>query len=345
MERYGIDEVSHWYFEVWNEPNLDFWAGEPRQSTYFTLYDHTARSLKSVDQRLRVGGPATAQAAWVAAFIRHCQEDRVPLDFVSTHVYGDDSAKDVFGSTESIPRGRMVCRAVQKVHAEIQSSPAAGVAADVERVQCDLPDPDGGDRRPLHGALARRDGTPMRRARAGDVLLGLLRRVRGAGRGEDPFYGGYGLLAVGGIPKPAFNAFALLHRLGEQRLLGDATGTLFTRREDGTLVLAMWNYAELGSRPVARRVLLKLRHVDARTASVQALDAEHGNVPPAYERMGAPRYPTPRQVAELRAAAALPPPTERSLDQGTLNLEIAPDGLVLVTITVKPAAAKQPDSR
>jgi beta-xylosidase len=92
-------------------------------------------------------------------------------------------------------------------------------------------------------------------------------------------------------------------------------------------------------------VLLKLRHVDARTASVQALDAEHGNVRPAYERMGAPRYPTPRQVAELRAAAALPPATERSLERGTLNLEIAPDGLTLVTIAVKPAAAQQPDSR
>ena len=26
VERYGIEEVSHWYFEVWNEPNLDFWA-------------------------------------------------------------------------------------------------------------------------------------------------------------------------------------------------------------------------------------------------------------------------------------------------------------------------------
>src|SRR5215813_12875519 len=46
IERYGIDEVSQWYFEVWNEPNLDFWAGEPKQATYFTLYEHTARSLK-----------------------------------------------------------------------------------------------------------------------------------------------------------------------------------------------------------------------------------------------------------------------------------------------------------
>src|SRR5882762_9986812 len=120
VERYGIDEVSRWYFEVWNEPNLDFWAGEPKQSTYWTLYDHTARSLKAVDARLRVGGPATAQAAWVPAFIQHCRQDHVPVDFISTHVYGDDTAKNIFGSTEPIARDRMVCRAVQKVHAEIQ---------------------------------------------------------------------------------------------------------------------------------------------------------------------------------------------------------------------------------
>src|SRR5690348_5375669 len=28
VERYGLDEVSQWYFEVWNEPNIDFWTGE-----------------------------------------------------------------------------------------------------------------------------------------------------------------------------------------------------------------------------------------------------------------------------------------------------------------------------
>src|SRR6202163_5007953 len=62
VDRYGIDEVSHWYFEVWNEPNLDFWAGVPKEQTYWTLYDHTARTLKAVDPRLRVGGPATARS-------------------------------------------------------------------------------------------------------------------------------------------------------------------------------------------------------------------------------------------------------------------------------------------
>src|SRR5215469_7903233 len=122
VERYGIDEVSQWYFEVWNEPNLDFWAGVPKQETYFKLYDHTARAIKAVDPRLRVGGPATAQAAWIPAFLHHCQDKHVPVDFVSTHVYGDDTAKDVFHTTERIPRNQMVCRAVQKVHGEIAAS-------------------------------------------------------------------------------------------------------------------------------------------------------------------------------------------------------------------------------
>src|SRR5450631_4210612 len=45
VDRYGIDEVSQWYFEVWNEPNIDFWAGKPQQPTYFELYDHSVTSV------------------------------------------------------------------------------------------------------------------------------------------------------------------------------------------------------------------------------------------------------------------------------------------------------------
>ena len=57
VDRYGIDEVSQWYFEVWNEPNIDFWAGDPKEPTYYRLYDVSARALKRVNPRLRVGGP------------------------------------------------------------------------------------------------------------------------------------------------------------------------------------------------------------------------------------------------------------------------------------------------
>src|ERR1700685_3676914 len=127
VDRYGIDEVSQWYFEVWNEPNLDFWAGQPKEATYYHLYDMTARALKAVSPRIRVGGPSTAQAAWVDRFIRHCVENHVPLDYVSTHVYGNDSAKDVFGTNETIPRDQMVCRAAQKVHEQVVKSVRPGL--------------------------------------------------------------------------------------------------------------------------------------------------------------------------------------------------------------------------
>src|SRR6202048_1167076 len=97
VERYGEDEVAQWYFEVWNEPNLDFWAGDPKESTYYELYDRAALAVKRISPRLRIGGPATAQAAWADRFLAHCKTKNVPVDFVSTHVYGDDKAEDVLG--------------------------------------------------------------------------------------------------------------------------------------------------------------------------------------------------------------------------------------------------------
>src|SRR5436305_7037677 len=81
VDRYGIDEVSQWYFEVWNEPNIDFWGGIPRKKSYFELYDHTAHDLKAVSPKLRVGGPATAAASWVSDFLKHASERHVPVDF------------------------------------------------------------------------------------------------------------------------------------------------------------------------------------------------------------------------------------------------------------------------
>ena len=332
IERYGIDEVSRWYFEVWNEPNLDFWAGTPKQSTYWTLYDHTARSLKAVDTRLRVGGPATAQAAWVAAFLRHCHENHVPVDFVSTHVYGDDTPKDVFGLRGPVMRREMVCRAVQKVHGEIQASPLPAVPLIWTEFNASWSNHPEVTDAPYMGpwlaeTIRQCDGLlqDMSYWTFSDVF-------EEQGVVKKPFYGGFGLIAAGGVPKPAFNAFALLHRLGEQRLATDANEALVTRRADGSLLIALWNYSEVGETAPLRSVALHFTHTEARSASVQAIDREHGNVRIAYERMGSPRYPTQRELAQLREAAALPPAADRPLQAGELDLQIPADGLVLVSV-------------
>jgi xylan 1,4-beta-xylosidase len=71
IARYGADEVRTWFFEVWNEPNLDAF-GSGRQDEYFLLYRYTVEAIKLVDAALKVGGPATAENAWIDDFIAFC---------------------------------------------------------------------------------------------------------------------------------------------------------------------------------------------------------------------------------------------------------------------------------
>ena len=86
VDRYGSDEIRQWQFEVWNEPNLVFfWSSD--QATYFELYKHTVQAIKSVDPRIEVGGPSTALTAWIPEFLAYCQQNQLPVDFVSTHIY------------------------------------------------------------------------------------------------------------------------------------------------------------------------------------------------------------------------------------------------------------------
>jgi len=332
VDRYGIDEVAQWYFEVWNEPNLDFWAGEPKQASYWELYDHAACAIKSVNPRLRVGGPATAQAAWVDAFIKHCVDNNVPVDFVSTHVYGDDLARDVFGTDEVIPRDKMVCRAVDKVHNQIEASSMPRLPliwSEFNATYKNMPEVT--------------DSTYM-----GPWLADTIRQCDGLvsmmsywtfsdvfeeqGVVKTPFYGGYGLIAAGGIPKPAYNAFKLLHKLGDQRIALDSDSALLTRRRDGALVLAVWNYAPPGQSGSPRTVTLQLKNTKLRRATIALLDREHGDYHSAYEKMGSPQYPTQAQIRELRKATELPDPETRGLKNNELTIALPAQSLAVIEL-------------
>ncbi|HEX7423484.1 MAG TPA: glycosyl hydrolase family 39 [Terriglobales bacterium] len=338
VDRYGIDEVSQWYFEVWNEPNIDFWAGEPKQATYWELYDHTARSIKQVSARLRVGGPATAQAAWADAFIRHCAENKVPVDFVSSHVYGNDRAQDVFGTDEKIPRDQMVCRAVKKVHDQIRSSTMPNLPLIWTEYNASY-----------SNEPAITDSIYM-----GPWLADTIRQCDGVvdamsywtfsdvfeeqGVVKQPFYGGFGLIAAGGIPKPSYNAFKLLHRLGDERISVDSSSVLVTRHKDGSLVVAAWNLVPPVQTGVSQTGLTKTIHLrfehlaGSRRAYISLVDRDHGDVHPAYEKMGQPRYPTQEQLKALQQAAQLPPAEIRELTSGDLTLDLAPDGLAVIEV-------------
>ena len=332
VERYGIEEVSQWYFEVWNEPNIDFWAGDPKQPTYWELYDHTARAVKSVSDRLRVGGPATAQAAWADAFIAHCVSNKVPVDFVSTHVYGNDSAKDVFGTNESIPRDRMVCRAVKKVHDQIKASAMPGLPLIWSEFNASYAnEPQVTDSVYMGPWMATTIGQC-------DGLVDIMSYwtfsdvFEEQGVVKTPFYGGFGLIAVDDIPKPAFYVFELLHRLGDQRIDLKSDSALVTRKKDGSLELAVWNLVPLKEKGSPKTVVLQFKGVKEHRASIMRVDKEHGDVHGAYEKMGAPRYPTQQQIKTLRQAAALPTPENQELKNGEIRLTLPPEGLALVEI-------------
>ena len=125
IQRYGIDEVRQWYFEVWNEPNLDgFWERADRQA-YFDLYTRSAKALKAIDAQLRVGGPSTAGAAWVPEFLAHAKATDTPADFVTTHTYGVSSGHlDEYGQEDTwlSPDPDAIVGDVRRVREQIRAS-------------------------------------------------------------------------------------------------------------------------------------------------------------------------------------------------------------------------------
>jgi xylan 1,4-beta-xylosidase len=333
VDRYGIEEVSQWYFEVWNEPNLDFWAGKPAEDTYYRLYDVTARALKSINGRLRVGGPATAQAAWVDNFVRHDVENHIPVDFVSTHVYGNDSAKDVFGTDETLSRRQTVCRAAQKVHDQV----AASLRPDLPIIWSE------------YNASYKNETTVTDSVFMGAWLADTIRQCDGLtemmaywtfsdvfeeqGVAKQPFYGGFGLIAEGGLPKPSFNAFKLLHRLGENRLLVDTNSAIVTRRSDGALVIAVWNLFLPEENGQPKKVTIVLRGLAGRhRIALYRLDETHGSLTAAYDNLGKPQYPTQAQIAQLRRASEIPPPESILLENGKITISLPSQGLALLEI-------------
>ena len=343
IKQYGINEVSKWYFEVWNEPNLSFWGGAPKQRTYFKLYDQTARALKSVNSRLRVGGPATAQAAWITAFLRHVAKVHAPIDFVSTHVYGNDTARNVFGKQEYVSRRTMVCRAVRKVHDEIVRSPYPHLPLMLSEFNASYSnEPDVTDT-PFMGpwmasTIRQCDGLvhSMSYWTFSDVFEegGVVRK---------PFYGGFGLIAEDDIPKASFNGFVLLHKLGHERLEPNVRSALITKKRNGSLALALWDYSPPdGSGPHYTPPPLhrtqRVFDIDVRDFPPGArgylwrVDDRHSNALRAFDEMGRPRWPTRAQIAALRAAGRLAPPKPIQLKDGHITVRVPQHGLALLLL-------------
>jgi xylan 1,4-beta-xylosidase len=345
--RYGLDEVAQWYFEVWNEPNLDFWSGKPKETTYYELYERTARAIKSVNHVLRVGGPATAQAAWVDRFINHCVKKKVPIDFVSTHIYGNDATRHVVGARRNISPPDVIARAVRKVYDQVKCSARPDLPIHWTEYNASYMNKVNITDSPFMGpflaqVIRQCDGlvTTMGYWTLSDVFeeQGVVKR---------PFYGGYGLIAVGGIPKASYNAFKLLHLLGAERIRIRSSSALATRRADGSLAIAVWNYAAPGEVGVSKRTELVIKGLDGpHRLVVHLLDRDHGSPLATWEKIGRPFYPTREEQEQLRAAAELRPPETLAASGGNVasaTLDLLPQSLALVEVVRSVRDRRRPE--
>ncbi|HEX7359127.1 MAG TPA: glycosyl hydrolase family 39 [Bryobacteraceae bacterium] len=329
VDRYGKHEVEQWYFEVWNEPNIDFWDGVPKQATYFRLYNTTARAVKSVDPKLRVGGPATAQAAWVPEFIAYCTKHHVPFDFISTHVYGNDSSENVLGTHEPISQRDMVARAVKKVYQQVRASAAPDTPIIFSEYNATyLTQPEITDSAFMGPWLANN-------IRECDGLVNMMSYwdfsdvFEEQGIVKKPFYGGYGLVAERNIPKAAFRAFELLHELGNRRLKLADQNALLTKRPDGTLVLALWNYAAPGKTVPPKTFRLVVKNAQVTKYRMRFVDPDHGSSLKAWKQMGSPKYPSVSQIRELIAASHMQPAQEHPISE---PVTVASQGLAVLEL-------------
>jgi xylan 1,4-beta-xylosidase len=352
-ERYGINELRQWFFEVWNEPNLkSFWTGS--QSDYFRLYKYAAEAIKAVDDRLKVGGPATANNAWVADFLGFCDASNVPADFISTHHYptdtfgkpGDDTETQLAKSRRSVLREeaegvRALARSKPLYYTEWNSS--------------------SNPRDPMHDE-------PYAAAFAIKTSLEAARLVEAHSYWtfsdifeenyfpSVPFHGGFGLLNLYGIAKPVYRAYQLLHGLGNKQVPVDGAHATVDawvvkdRNEDGDkdhdeLTVLCTNWA-LPRHPIAReRIRIFLNHAPRPiAASIRRIDGTNANAKNAWIRMGTPEYPTARQIQRLHGASELKPrPVRYSYMDDTIGLAftLTPQSVAAVTIELKPRGRRR----
>ncbi|WP_425476797.1 GH39 family glycosyl hydrolase [Dyella psychrodurans] len=358
--RYGQQEIRTWYFEVWNEPNLPgFWQGGD-QKAYFDLYDATARTIKQVDPQLRVGGPATAGAAWVPELIRHTVQAGVPLDFITTHTYGVDGGfLDEHGESDTklSPSPDAIVGDVRRVRAQIDSSARPGLPLYFTEWSTSYTPRD-----PVHDSYV-----------SAAYILSKLKACEGMAQGMSywtfsdlfeepgpptaPFQGGFGLLNPQGIRKPAYFAYKYLHRLGRTELKTDDAQSHVTWN-DHVLKALVWDfvspkqeqsdrsfYTKVFPSQPARMVSLDLQHMQPGNyqVAIYRTGYDANDAYSAYLRMGSPATLSDDQLRQLQVTTADRPELRAlaisSNGIASLPISMRSNDVVLVEVLAKRQAS------
>jgi xylan 1,4-beta-xylosidase len=343
VDRYGADEVEHWYWEVWNEPNILYWRGTREE--YQRLYDHAVTAVKRALPTARVGGPHVAgprtpeSTRFLRGFLEHCLRGTndatgaigAPLDFVAFHAKGSPRFLDghvrtgIASQLQDIDRGFEVVAS----YPELKSLP----------VIIGESDPDGCAACPstVYPQNGYRNGTLYASYTAASFArkyeLAERRGVNFEGAvtwafefEDQPYFAGFRVLSTNGIPLPVLNVFRMFGLMGGERLQAESTGELplevlmkdgalepdvgvVACRQGDRLSILLWHHHDDDVPGPDAAIDLNIANLPAGDRPVllqhSRIDREHSNAFARWQAMGSPQPPSPEQVVELERASQL----------------------------------------
>ena len=340
VDRYGLDEVKQWYFEIWNEPDNSLaFRGDPR--LFMALYDYMEHGIHSVDPSLKVGGPATKQAEEAfmifEAFLKHCAHEPnyvtgqigTRVDFISVHCKGGrpphvncPSTRIMFNSLRDyldILKAYPEFRGVEFINDESDVVWAGnrgikdfnwmnfrnthyfpGFVCKMVNMYCDVVE----DEYDANLTIVDSDNCHLQWER----YLFSGNRSQFTPLVEYP--------STDLITKPAFNAYVMLGRLLDQRLavrcgtdgFGEKFGVLATS-DDESIAFMAWNFEDGMDEEVnARRINVTVANLpfsgDYHLIHYR-IDATHSNAYAAWKAIGKPAQPSIEQIKTLREREGL----------------------------------------
>jgi xylan 1,4-beta-xylosidase len=320
-ERYGDAEVRTWYFEVWNEPNLQGFFFTGNQQDYFNLYAATARAIKSVSPDYKVGGPATAGFSWIPEFIHFCDTNHAPVDFVATHTYGTDFGYlDTDGNT-----GTTLSRNPNSIFGEVKWGREQIANSAIPKLELHFTEWSTSfvSTDPIHDSYHSAAYILDKLKKCGDApnsmsywtFTDIFEEI---GPRWTPFHGGFGLLNYQDIKKPAFYAYQFLNRLGPTELKSSDPASWICTDNSGGVQALVWDFTnthpgtntldqvfykrDLPSQP-KNTVTLNLAHLAKGKYTVETYKVGYRVNDPymTYLDLGSPRQLTAAQVAEIKA--------------------------------------------
>lgn len=343
VQRYGRDEVLHWYFEVWNEPDIAYWHSTPEN--YYKLYDYAVAGVRAALPGARVGGPASTgpgsphAAAFLDGFLHHVESGksaatggRVPLDFISFHAKGHPTVIEthvqmgIRNELNDVDQGfAIIQKYPQFRHLPIVLSEAdpEGCAACSSKVN-PANDYRNGTLYPAYTATALKALFDLRDRRQTNLIAMLSWSFEFE---NAHYFEGFRSLATNGIDKPELNIFRMAGLMSGERVRTTSTGQVplddilksgvrqspdidaLATKSDHTAAVMLWNYDDNDLPADAAPVQVRISGIPAGVQRIllhhYRIDQHHSNAYTVWKAMGSPQQPTPEQYAQLKAAGQL----------------------------------------